>query len=467
MGEAADTVGPSERRTLARELADFISGRAPHRFLMLLVAASLPFLFWGIRHDSPTEDEWAHLTRGISYWQNSDMRIHVQHPPLANAIAGLPSAFSDNPDMTEMETWKDGYAPGLEYIKLDYPRAREQLAQGRTMMAVFYVGLVVYVFYFCLSFFGWPTAAAAAILVAFNPTVLGQARYVTTDMPIATMATIATGELARYLSRPGRLGVVTLGFALAGVVLSKHSGVLFVAITLIVALVAALLGKGRFSVQPSVLRRLALCLGHYAIAGIIVLFSINAIYKFDQTAMTVEEILETPEPKHWTTKRSEDRMLEEHSPLPLLPASFRIPLPYPYLAGLFGVREQDRMGYPSYFMGNASRHGHVAYFPVLLILKNPPGLLFLFGLGTALVALPVIRGLRRRERPTPLRLGLVSGCFLAVGGAFLLFIMRSSLNMGVRHALPIIPLASVLAGRAFALAGEVFSGKWLLGARAF
>jgi hypothetical protein len=38
------------------------------------------------------------------------------------------------------------------------------------------------------------------------------------------------------------------------------------------------------------------------------------------------------------------------------------------------------------------------------------------------------------------------------------------LNMGIRHGLPVMPLASVLGGRAFARANELLSGHWLLGA---
>ena len=183
-----------------------------------------------------------------------------------------------------------------------------------------------------------------------------------------------------------------------------------------------------------------------------VLLSINALYKFDRTCMTVSEILAAPEPKHWVSNRYREKMLETHSPLPLLPGELRIPLPYPYLAGLILVREQDRGGYPTYFLGKTSQNGHWAYFPVLLVLKDPPSLLFLLGLGAVLVV-------RRR------RLSLASAVFVAAAGAFLLTIMRSNLNMGIRHALPIIPLLSVLGARAFAHAGELLHGRWLVAAR--
>jgi hypothetical protein len=314
---------------------------------------------------------------------------------------------------------------------------------------------------------------------------------------------------------------------------------------------------------------LARWLGHFAIAGLIVLFSINAIYKFDRTGMTVQEILEAPEPQHWVTKSYHGEMLEQRSPLPHLPAKLRIPLPYSYLFGLFAVQEQNRGGYPSYFLGKPLHGGAVLYFPVLLILKDPPALLAMLGLGLAilwrrqrgskrpadapvvavasaasdapegqvkpatpqtdaeaegaeakLAAGPAPKDVTRvdaddrdadadaddedadaddededADSPNPEAksvlaqpartltpstppaalvpgrevffwgLSMASTCCLLVAALFLLFIVRSNLNMGVRHALAVIPLISVLGARAFARAPEVLQGDRLQGAR--
>lgn len=483
------TAGAKKPRWQQGELGNLIHGRAPHSFIVLVVIVMFGLTLSRVKHDSPTEDEWAHLVRGISYFETRDMRVHVQHPPLANALDALPSAFDKNPDVTQMKTWKEGYSPGLEYIKLDYARARAQLNKGRYVAALFLVGLAVYLFYFCLSVFGWPTAAAVTCLVAFNPTLMGQARYVATDMPVAALAAVATGELVRYLSNSKR--IVSLGFALAGLVLSKHSGVVILIFVVLVALLAAWLGRGIFQAEASRPRRLLRWLGHLSIAGLIVLFSINAVYKFDHTGMTVREILDAPEPQHWVTKSYRGQMLEQRSPLPQLPEKLRIPLPYSYLFGLFAVQEQNRGGYPTYFLGKQSHDGHWAYFPVLLLTKSPPALLVLLGLG-AVIFWKSRRGAAKPERDrsppgdeaSPARsatlaaeasarpgtffwgLSLGSACFLCVAALFFVFIVRSNLNMGIRHALPVIPLLSVLAGRAFARAGELASGRHLLALRA-
>ncbi|MGC4094444.1 MAG: hypothetical protein QM756_42340 [Polyangiaceae bacterium] len=460
---------PAKKGSGAGEFKDLIAGRAPHTFLLLLIALLFSLTVRGLKQDSPTEDEWAHLVRGIGYFQTRDMRAHVQHPPLANVLDALPSARDQNPDVTQMKTWSEGYVPGLEYISVDYGHARQQLARGRYVAVLFLVGLAVYVFYFCLSVFGWKTAAAATFLVAFSPTLMGQARYVATDMPVATFAVIATGELVRYLTNSRR--IYTLGLALAGLVLSKHSGIVLLGMIVLLGLLAALMKRGIFSGEASLLRRLGRFFGHFAIAGAIVIFSINAIYKFDRTFMSVGQILSAPEPQHWVTKRYNGEMLEQRTPLPKLPSGLRIPLPYSYLFGLFAVQEQNRGGYPTYFMGKQSRDANPAYFPVLLLTKSTPALLGMLLLGGVMfwrTRKGRVDDLRSPAKPAQtflFGLSIASSCFLAMSLLFLLFLVRSNLNMGVRHGIAVMALASVLGGRAFALAHEWLTGNWLRAAQ--
>jgi hypothetical protein len=425
--------------------------RGEHRlgFLFVVLCACFSLATLRIRHDSPTEDEWAHLVRGISYWQNRDMRVHVQHPPLANAIDAIPTIFDrDNPRTADMPTWKNGYPPAGEYIKANYGRARAQLMKCRYMAVLFLIGLAAYTFFFCESFFGWPTAACALLLVAFNPTLLGQARYVATDLPAATMWMVGVGETIRYLSSRAKWPLLTMPLGLAGAVLVKHNGVLLIPMVMLVALVVAVLGRGRFAgLQPT--RRVLHWLGHFVLAGVIVVLSINAVYNFDRTMLTVRDFLAEPEQKHWTTSGYHGNFLEQRTVLPKLPQGLRIPLPHPYLFGLFTIEEHNRRGYPTYFMGTSSTDGSAAYFPVLLLVKNPLALIVLLGVGLVLLA---------RVR----RLSLPSAALLAISVLFLAALMKSNLNMGIRHALPAIPLLSVLGARAFARLHELVAGQALL-----
>ncbi len=430
---------------------------ARRALLVVLVAlASACLVCWNLREDSPTEDEWAHLVRGIAFWQEKkDTSIYVQHPPLGDALAGVPAIFDHaTPRISTLPRWQTGYAPAGDYIAIDYAHARKQLQQARYAMLVYPIALAIYVFFWCESWFGFPTALAALLLVAFNPTLIAQARYVTTDMPIATASFFAIGEFIRYLRGKTRSALFTAPLALAWAVLAKHSGLLWVPIFFAIGFGLALAQKARFAELP---RRdaAATFAAHALVTGLFLIFSINAAYKFDRSGFTVAQILAAPEPVHWTSKQYRDRMLEERSLLPKLPQRMRIPLPYTYVFALASIQEHNRRGYPTYFFGSVSKTGKLLYFPTLLAIKNQPALLLFGGLGLAL-------WLRRR----PLRVSLASGVLLVASSLFLLSAMRSNLNMGVRHVLPLVPPLCVLGARGFALAwaaGRTTIAQALLG----
>lgn len=133
-----------------------------HAFAALVLCGMFALSLLGHRDDSPTEDEWAHTTRGIAYWQQSDTRLHYSHPPLANAISGLPLAGDpSNPDLAATAAWKqaDVGRVALEYLKDDYAAARARLMRARVAaMLGFGVLLAAYTYFFCWTMFG-PTTA--------------------------------------------------------------------------------------------------------------------------------------------------------------------------------------------------------------------------------------------------------------------------------------------------------------------
>ena len=104
-----------------------------------------------------------------------------------------------------------------------------------------------------------------------------------------------------------------------------------------------------------------------------------------------------------------------------------IPLPYTYVYGMATMRGFNSFGYPTWFWGKKSRKGTAWYFPVLVVIKNP--LTWVAGLLLALTAFV------RRKFPDPsvATFGLIALGFLAVA-------VNASLNMGVRHGLPVIAL---------------------------
>ena len=415
-----------------------------HHLVLLvgLIVMSLLMLH-GYSDDSPTEDELTHMVRGIAYFRGSDTRLSYAHPPLGNAWTALPVAWdAKNPDIDKLKGWRNATASTTTkaYVDKDYGYARAQLMRSRIAGMAVGLMLVAYVYYFCLSIFGLRTALAALALLTLSPVLIAQCRYVTTD-PAATLGfSVAVGELVRYLLG-ARFGVVRVALGLSLAMLTKFSGVTLVPFALLVTVVCCFTGQGIFANQPPKRRFLRLA-QHAAIVLVAILFCVNLAYKFNDTGMSVGEVLDRKEPSYWVSNKYPN-LFERYTPLPSLPRALPLPVPYSYMFGIAGIRGHSDHGFTSYFWGQKLKKAPPSYFPVLLAIKNPPALVLLLAAGAFLFV-------RRRT------LSLTSWILICSVATFLFVATRSNLAMGVRHVLPIIPPMSILAARAFDLLWSLY-----------
>ncbi len=62
-----------------------------------LLILAIWLFFWlaldSMVDDSPTMDEQNHLARGVAFVRTADPRLSLEHPPLTNALSGLPVAL--------------------------------------------------------------------------------------------------------------------------------------------------------------------------------------------------------------------------------------------------------------------------------------------------------------------------------------------------------------------------------------
>jgi 4-amino-4-deoxy-L-arabinose transferase-like glycosyltransferase len=121
----------------------------------------------------------------------------------------------------------------------------------------------------------------------------------------------------------------------------------------------------------------------------------------------------------------------------LLPQSWLIGLLYTY---------QSALARPSFLLGNHSLLGWWYYFPLAMLVKTP--------LTTLLVsagAIAVYIFAWRKRVPVALPLGTWSAMCLTILPAFYMFMaMRSNLNLGIRHVLPVYPFIFIAIGIAVA-----------------
>jgi hypothetical protein len=109
-------------------------------------------------------------------------------------------------------------------------------------------------------------------------------------------------------------------------------------------------------------------------------------------------------------------------------------IPRDFFKGVALVLSHSQGGHDAYFLGEWSNRGWWYYFPVVFALKSPLAFLAALLVGVAL-AVTHWKKLRLDEK-TP----------WIAGAAYFGLAMTSSINIGVRHLLPVVPLVCVGVG---------------------
>lgn len=380
--------------------------------------------------NSHTVDEPGHLIRGLAWWWADDTRLSWPHPPLGQLIATAPVAlFADRVDFEEMRGWDDAEFTRITRTYFnDFPEARWQLRIARITMGVLALFVLVYLYEWIRRRYGGRLALLTAVLFAANPVMLAHAGLMTTDFPAAALTLIAVLQLHDYLRAKSLGRVLTLAIAIGALICTKHTGIVISLFLLPPAVLFVFRGQGRFegTSRQEGFRGLA---RDIAIVVLVALFCVNASYRFHDTGLSSAEIVAHPEPPSWLGR-------DALNARDFLPDGMVFPIPFNYLFGAEFIRLQNVRGHAGFFLGSQHEEGVPGYFPIMLAIKLPTGLLALLVTGFTLAA-------RRRFARLPLDVWLHG--WLVLG--YLVFSFDAHVNIGVRHALPVVPSLACLGGR--------------------
>jgi hypothetical protein len=357
------------------------------------------------RSASITFDEGPHLAIGYTTLRTGDLRlqpVHI-HPPLANVMAAAPLLFqTDLPDPRSVGGWEIASLSAVtDALIWQYPHPRRLAMASRFPIIVMTVILGTVVFRWASDLFGTRAGLVALFLYAFDPNVIAHGSLVTTDMAVVLWGTCAFFLVARYLRRASFswrywVGVgVTLGAALV----SKVSAVSLLPVIGLLCLLGP---------RSLPWRRRFLALAGCLILALLVLW---AAYGF--------EVRRLPD-----------------LPLPLPAAT--------HLAIYRSLREHYQLGHSAFLMGQNSDHGWWYYFPVAFILKTPLTSLLLLAASTVLSFRTLLKyPTSNLQPPIP---NLQSPTSIHRWGPLAMFPLLyiastffSSVDIGYRHLLPILP----------------------------
>lgn len=413
-----------------RDVAGPISrALASRRFAALALAFHFLLAFTAATRNSPTFDEIAHLPAGVSYWRFREVRLNPEHPALPKLWAAVPAALlgdpewrEDDPEWIEAAIWKEvardrtklqptpevrnslasEWGVGVRFL-YEWNRSRlgGLFASAHAMMALLSVVGGAILWLWTRRAFGGVAAGTATALYAFCPTILGHAPLVHTDVPAAVTSLAALWATHAWLGAEGTWRAAPgaslarsamLGAAIASSLLSKYSQVLLLAF-------APLALAGCVVALPPA-RRAAFALDRavgLVVAGVFVALVMELFHR----------------------------------------AFFGESFAGPWLSGFLVVSRRVLYDSGDVFLMGRFEKTALGYFIVALAVK------LTFVALVALVAGVADAARDRGERNAPAPVGLLLGWIVFFGLALTIVFPR----MGVRHAIPLLPPAFMLAGR--------------------
>lgn len=428
---------------------------SPARFskpLALVIGLLLLWIIIGITaaqwRMSPTFDEQNHVTRGIAILRTGDYRLIFHHPPLANIIEGLPVAWQHNGFSTKVSEWREAanpamiwpmaqrtiWSPGVDGVSL--------IRHARLTVLLFTLLLAGVIFLWSRELFGNWGGVISLTLFAFDPAMLAHGGLATTDMAATATIALALYLLRRYLRSRSRVNLLWAGIGVGLAFAVKFTSLLLIPIAGFLLLWEAFSPAKPASSDNSSAPAVPLRLWKLISAGLLMLL-VAGLFLWGSYGFKIEAYGSKP-----------------GQPV-AANASFKERLPIPALQYLRGIKavSSEAEGHHAYLLGKVDNTGKGwwYYFPLAVAVKTPvSALLLLLGM-LLLLATPVGRKLLSLPKGELRYLLLPVGIYLLAA----LGLLGISLNLGIRHVLPIFPFLYILLGGWVLLWRQRF-GRYLL-----
>ena len=416
-----------------------LTNRVTNIIAFLLLIFMFVLAVFSMKDDSVTMDELAHLPAGYSYLTQKDMRLNPEHPPLMKDLAAIPLLFIKNINFpSEIGAWKEDvngqWAFGFNFLYQSGNPVDKMIFWGRIPMILILILLGFYIFKWTKELFGQKTAILALFLFSFSPTFLAHGRLVTTDVGAAAGVFIATYYFIKAFQQPIKKNIILAGIAFGLAELCKFSVILLVPLFAILALAWWLVKLGTW--------RKALKI--FILVMLIGYILIWPIYQYHVWNYPAERQV-----------RDAGVALSDYPDLikkPILFATDKpILRPYAqYLTGLLMVFHRAAFGNTTYFLGEVSNLGWKNYFPVVYSIKEPLTLhiltLIAFLYAAWLIKKPFWQNTFQRTGSW-IKNHYPEFSMLCFIGLYWTVSLASSLNIGVRHLLPVFPFTILLVSR--------------------
>lgn len=453
--------------------------------VVALLGVMLFLEFTSVLQESQTVDEAVHLSSGYSYLKTGDFRMNPEHPPLLKEISAFPLLFFNLNDPTNHASWNEynEWDFGRNFLYHNNHDADLILLIGRLPVMLLSLILGLFIFKWAQKLWGDLIAIFCLTLYVFEPNILANSRYITTDLALTCFLFLTIYALDRYLKTFSRRNLIIFAviFAVAQVV--KFSAVILFPLLIIFFILKRFhsgLDKLRYRRFFSIIATVIL------VTGVAILM----VYGFDSKIP-----IQDKDVSDFYQRQVSITDLNDYSDKPVISRELltytnpvtksgaiiyelakKIPIPaFYYFKGFFLLASHDYWGHLAYLFGHYSNTGFWYYFPAAFLLKTSAPLLMFFFIGLSIFIFKFLKcafksgfdekskiniltqkGLTKYKNIFLTKLKNVIVFFqkipftywllILTPSIYFLWALTSKINIGHRHILPIYPFLIILVG---------------------
>jgi hypothetical protein len=381
-----------------------------HSHYKLVLSILLLAIFFqsvlSMRLKTATFDEPTDLLAGYVYLKTGDCSWNREHPPL-KVISAIPLLLLQPKTPTQFQ---EKYSFIHEFLFEVNDNADQIVFWARIPTVLLSLLLGFFVFRWSSELYGVGSGLFSLLLYAFSPNILAHSRLATTDLGLACFMFLAFYYLWKCGSHPPARNLFLAGLTLGLALVSKFTAVFLLPIYLAFPFVQLFLNEptdtksleanSHTNPAADLLKRGSVSVMHVGLIIGIAFLVIGAAYPLD---------------------------------FPKLGAG--------YVQGLQWQIEHSKRGHDAFLWGQISQKGWWYYYLIALAIKTPIAL-------QIMLFLAICVSLSQRVK----KASLYRDFFLIIPPLlFLTAVSAGSVNIGLRHVLPIFPFAFVFIGRVFEL----------------
>ena len=394
---------------------------------------------------------WTHL-------RYHDFRVDSEDPPLWQLYAAIPNGRSTLSADFHSSSWLDipsRFVTQWYWCVTTLYRTRGNnpaafIARSQAMMLALAVALGA-----LMARWSWRVGGSAAAVVttamfAFDPGFLGYGPLVKNDVAFSLAFVAMCYALWRFGMKPSIGWALGIGIACAAMVTTEFSGVIAGAVVPTILLIRAISPNawGPWDRRRS---RILVACATIALSVALGIAGIWAVYgfRFGPTSdpsirLNTDLLSEMATGKEYAASHGGDAppalaAVPKSAEVRLIrwAESYRL-LPQPWLAGLL-FTYQSALVRPGYLFGRLAPTGWWYYFPLAMAFKTPVA-----SIVTVLSAVVFGGAFLWRVKKREVRWAAI--CVITPVALYMASAMHSSLNIGVRHVLPVWPLLMIAVG---------------------